>query len=130
MNPLKNAMAAAAQGMNSQSFRLQVTSENISNADTHGYQRKLVTFENVMDGLAASKDRQPGRVTLDTTPGELSYDPANPLANEEGYVTFSNVDLMTELADAREAGRSYEANLTSFQQARQMYGSLIDLLRR
>ena len=130
MNPLAKAMAAAAQGMDSQSHRLQITSENISNADTHGYKRKLVSFQNVMDGFSGENVVKVGRMTLDNSPGELSYDPANPLSNEEGYVTLSNVNLMMELADAREAGRSYEANLTSFQQARQMYGSLIDLLRR
>jgi len=43
---------------------------------------------------------------------------------------MSNVDMMIELADAREAGRSYEANLSTFKQATQMYSSLLSLLRR
>ena len=52
------------------------------------------------------------------------------MADQEGYVTLSNVSLVTEMADLREASRSYEANLNSFQQARTMYNSLLDVLRR
>ena len=52
------------------------------------------------------------------------------MADADGYVIMSNVSLVTELADMREANRSYEANLNSFQQARSMYRSLLDVLRR
>ena len=52
------------------------------------------------------------------------------MADQDGYYDGSNVDLVIELADAREAGRSYEANLRMFEQTRQMNGSLLDLLRR
>ena len=58
------------------------------------------------------------------------HDPAHPMADQDGYYDGSNVDLVIELADAREAGRSYEANLRRFEQTRQMNGSLLDLLRR
>jgi flagellar basal-body rod protein FlgC len=43
---------------------------------------------------------------------------------------MSNVDMMMELADAREAGRSYDANLTTFRQAGEMYRGLLSLLGR
>ena len=56
--------------------------------------------------------------------------PGNPLAGEDGYYDGSNVDLVVEIADAREAQRSYEANLKMFDQTRQMSQSLLDLLRR
>ncbi len=58
------------------------------------------------------------------------YDPGNPLAGADGYYDGSNVDIVVEMADAREAQRSYEANLKLFDQARQMSQSLLDLLRR
>ncbi|MEH6740880.1 MAG: flagellar basal body rod C-terminal domain-containing protein, partial [Sulfitobacter sp.] len=58
------------------------------------------------------------------------YDPAHPLADETGQYSGSNVDLLIELADAREAQRSYEANLKMFDQARKMSSSLMQLLRR
>jgi flagellar basal-body rod protein FlgC len=52
------------------------------------------------------------------------------MAGADGYYESSNVNMMIEVADAREAGRSYEANLRMFEQARQMASSLLDLLRR
>lgn len=130
MNPLNKAMSSAASGMDAQAFRLRVVSENISNADTHGYQRKLLSFKSIVDNLSGAGGVAVGGVSLDSSEGEQQFDPGHPLADENGYVTFSNVEMMTELADAREAGRSYEANLATFKQAREMYGSLIDLLRR
>ena len=130
MNPLAKAMSSASSGMDAQAFRLRVVSENISNADTAGYQRKMITFDSVFDRTTGAERVSVGRLDLDQTPGELKFDPSHPLANEEGFVTFSNVKMMNEIADAKEAGRSYEANLTTFKQAKEMYGSLIDLLKR
>jgi len=69
-------------------------------------------------------------VSLDRSDGNIIFEPNHPLADAEGYVQMSNVDMMIELADAREAGRSYEANLSTFKQATQMYSSLLSLLRR
>ena len=127
---ISKAMSAASSGMNAQAFRLRVVSENLSNADTHGYQRKLVTFENQINALRDSDGVSIDSDELDRSLGETLYDPNHPLADEQGYVAMSNVDMMIELADAREAGRSYEANLSTFKQAVQMYSGLIDLLRR
>ncbi len=130
MNPLAKAMSSAASGMDAQAFRLRVVSENISNADTHGYQRKLISFRSIYDTQSGAERVSIGRIDLDSREGEREFDPGHPLADEEGYITYSNVEMMTEIADAKEAGRSYEANLATFQQAREMYGTLIDLLRR
>ncbi len=129
-NSIAKAMSAASSGMDAQAFRLRVVSENLSNADTHGYQRKLLTFKNEFDAVRNQIGVQVGDVTLDRSQGETIFDPNHPLADAQGYVAMSNVDMMIELADAREAGRSYEANLTTFKQATQMYASLLDLLRR
>lgn len=128
-NSISKSISAAAGGMNVQSFRLRVASENLSNADTHGYQRKLVTFGQELDKLNDVNRVSIDQVMLDRSDGEQLYDPQHPLANGQGFVEMSNVDMMIELADAREAGRSYEANLSTFKQANQMYRSLIDLLR-
>jgi len=128
-NSISKSISAAAGGMNVQSFRLRVASENLSNADTHGYQRKLVTFGQELDKLNDVNRVAVDQVVLDNSEGEQLYDPQHPLANGQGFVEMSNVDMMIELADAREAGRSYEANLSTFKQANQMYRSLIDLLR-
>ena len=130
MNDFVKAMSAAASGMNAQGFRLRVVSENIANTDTPGYHRKTVSFGNVFDNEVGANRVTVGGIKLDESPVEERYDPSNPMANEAGYVEASNVNLMLEMSDGREANRSYEANLATFQQARQMYSSLLDLLKR
>ncbi len=126
MDNLTTTLSFAASGMEAQADRLRHVSENIANADTPGYHRKVVSFETAMgSGLVET-----GPVRLDRTELPRVYDPGNPLADEAGYYDGSNVDLVIEIADAREAQRSYEANLRLFDQARQMTQSLFELLRR
>jgi flagellar basal-body rod protein FlgC len=81
--------------------------------------------------------QDPSRGAVRTGPMQLDqsllpdiYDPGHPMANDSGHYTGSNVDLIVEIADAREAQRSYEANLRMFDQARQMVGSVLELLKR
>lgn len=126
MSDLLSALTYSASGMQAQANRLQHVSENISNADTPGYHRKLVSFqESIADGTVEA-----GPVKLDRSPLAKVYDPGNPLADATGHYDGSNVDLVVEIADAREAQRSYEANLKIFDQARTMTQGLFDLLRR
>ena len=129
MNPFEKISAAATSGMRAQAQRLQVVSENIANVDTHGYKRKQVSFENVYDRSQDVTRVEVGRLFLDQKEGERVFDPSNPLADESGYVVMSNVNMMTEFADAREATRSYDAGLEVFRQARDMYSSLLDILK-
>jgi flagellar basal-body rod protein FlgC len=123
-------MEASASGMAAQAARLRLSSENIANVDTPGYHRKTVSFETAFDAAGDSRAVHTGPVRLDQRELERIYDPTHPLAGEDGSYLGSNVNLVVEIADAREAGRSYEANLRLFDQARQMAGSLLDLLRR
>tara|TARA_R110002074_G_scaffold75912_1_gene173007 strand:+ start:32 stop:418 length:387 start_codon:yes stop_codon:yes gene_type:complete len=128
MSDFSSALSIAASGMRSQTTRLTQVSENIANADTPGYRRKLTVFQ-------PDRSAEPGTVTtgpvrLDRTNLPQIFDPAHPMANADGYYSGSNVDLIVEIADARQAQRSYEANLRVFDQVRQMSSSLNDLLRR
>lgn len=126
MSDLIAALSYSASGMQAQAARLRHVSENISNVDTPGYHRKLVSFnENISYGTVEA-----GPVKLDRSPLDRVYDPGNPLADATGHYDGSNVDLVVEVADAREAQRSYEANLKIFDQARSMTQGLFDLLRR
>ena len=102
----------------------------IANADTPGYRRKTVPFRTTMDAAGTPGLVQAGRVRTDQTDLLRIYDPSHPMADETGNYDGSNVNLMIELADAREAQRSYEANLRMFDQARKMRSSLFELLRR
>lgn len=130
MSDFSNSMALSASGMKAQSMRLRHTSENIANADTPGYHRKTTSFQEVVEGGETTGRVQLGPVQLDRRELTRIYDPGHPMADESGYYDGSNVDLVVEIADAREAQRSYEANLRMFDQARQMSSSLLDLLRR
>lgn len=125
MSDLIRTLSLSASGMEAQAMRLRHVSENIANADTPGYQRKTVSFRADSDGQVET-----GPVRLGKAPFESIYAPGHPLADETGHYDGSNVDLVIEIADAREAQRSYEANLKMFDQARQMTQSLFDLLRR
>ncbi|HBS49940.1 MAG TPA: flagellar basal body rod protein FlgC [Rhodobacteraceae bacterium] len=120
------ALTVTSSALRAQAARLRHVSENISNADTPGYRRKLVSFESDANSHGVSL----GRVQLDTKEPSRIHDPSHPLADESGHYYGSNVDLMIEIADAREAQRSYEANLKMFDQVRQMSSSLFDLLRK
>ena len=130
MNDLRSSVAAATSGMQSQAERLRFVSENIANADTPGYRRKIASFEAVLDGGQKTGSVRTGPVSLDQTTLPMIYDPSHPLADAKGNYQGSNVDLVVEIADAREAQRSYEANLKMFDQARQMSRGLLELLRR
>ncbi len=130
MSEFSDALSIAASGLNAQSQRLRHLSENIANADTPGYRRKTVAFRTMMQAGDAPGIVETGRVQLDQSPLLRIYDPTHPMADDTGHFDGSNVNLMIELADAREAQRSYEANLRVFDQTRQMGRSLFDLLRR
>jgi flagellar basal-body rod protein FlgC len=130
VNEIAKTMAAAASGMRAQATRVRLASENLANADTPGYRRKTVSFEETFQRGGEVGAVTTGPVRLDRSELEQIHDPTHPLAGPDGYYRGSNVNLMVEMADAREANRSYEANLRMFDQARQMAGALLDLLRR
>jgi flagellar basal-body rod protein FlgC len=130
MSEFSKSLSVSASGLQSQATRLRHLSENISNADTPGYKRKTVSFETAFSSGGGVANVSTGHVQIDQSALAKIYDPSHPLADQSGNYEGSNVDLMIELADAREAQRSYEANLKMFEQARKMSSSLMELLRR
>lgn len=130
MDGLHQSKGISASGMQAQSNRLRFITENIANSETPGYRRKMASFEQIVDRGRETGQVKNGPVELDRSALEEVFDPANPLADEDGYYKGSNVSLVVEIADAREAQRSYEANLRMFDQARKMRSSLLELLRR
>lgn len=130
MSEFSKALSVSSSGLRAQATRLRHLSENISNADTPGYRRKTISFETAFSAGEGVSEVSPGRVRLDRSDLETIYDPSHPMADESGHYDGTNVDLMIELADAREAQRSYEANLKMFEQTRKMSAGLMDLLRR
>lgn len=130
MSDLMKTLALSASGMQAQSSRLRHVSENIANTDTPGYRRKTASFEQIISGGMRTGEVSAGDVTLDRSELHRVFDPGHLLADESGHFDGSNVDLVVEIADAREAQRSYEANLKMFDQARQMSSAMLELLRR
>ena len=135
-DPLLASANAAAHGLYAQSARMRVVSENIANASTTGktpgsdpYQRKTISFDSVMDEDQGVDLVQVGDVSRDQTPFETEYMPGNPAADAKGMVKKPNVDMLVELADMREASRSYTANTQVIKQVRELVSMTIDLLR-
>ncbi len=130
MGDLFNTLSASASGMQAQAERLRHVSENIANADTPGYRRKITSFQQMVEAGQHTGLVETGNLRLDQRELPLIHDPGHPLADATGHYAGSNVDLVVEIADAREAQRSYEANLRMFDQARQMSTRLLELLRK
>lgn len=132
-----NAMKISAMGMRAQGSRLRVITENVANADTTGntpgadpYRRQTISFKNVLDKELGVRLVEVDKFGEDiATPFPLKFMPDHPAANEEGYVKMPNITSLIEVMDAREAQRSYEANLGMIEQARTMALRTIDLLR-
>ena len=128
----------SASGMTAQRFRTDIIAENIANVNTTStesggpYRRKIVTFQekNVTpfsQFFSTSKNGAIGngvkvtRVTEDYTSDFIKeYDPSNPDADENGYVSYPNVNTVTEMTDLIDASRSYEANSTAFNASKSM----------
>lgn len=134
--PLSRSMATAASGMRAQATRLRVTSENLANvssaAATPGgtpYRRKVISFAQAVDRATGAGLVQVSRISGDQTPFRRVYDPSHPAADAQGYVQMPNVSDVVELADSREAQRSYEANLAMLTQARTLFSKTLDILK-
>ncbi|MCV6597539.1 MAG: flagellar basal body rod protein FlgC [Mangrovicoccus sp.] len=130
MSDLMNSLAVSSSGMRAQASRLRHVAENIANADTPGYRRKMVQFEAAQGPGSVPGQVRPGAVFLDQSTLPLLHDPSHPMADENGNYLGSNVNLTLEFADGRQAQRTYEANLKMFDQARKMSGAVLELLKR
>ena len=134
---LFQAFNISASGMTAERFRMDIIAENVANVNTtrteNGtpYRRKIVTFaerETPSFGDYLSKARVYGgngvkvtKVSEDTeTDFMMEYDPAHPDADENGYVSYPNVNIVTEMTNLIDASRGYEANVTAFNAIKSM----------
>jgi flagellar basal-body rod protein FlgC len=136
IDPLQAALEIAGSGMEAQSMRLRVISENVANAQSTGatsgadpYTRKTIAFDNEMDRATGVRTVRVKRIGLDNQPFKVELDPGNPAADDKGFVKMPNVNLLVELADMREANRSYEANLQVVKQSGDLTSMTIGLLK-
>ncbi|WP_414708368.1 flagellar basal body rod protein FlgC [Ramlibacter sp.] len=113
-----NIFSVAASAMNAQSQRMNVTASNMANADSvagadgQPYRARQVVFEldagNAPGGVGGVRVAE---VVEDASPLRTVFDPKNPRANADGYVTMANVNLVEEMTNMISASRSYEANV-------------------
>ena len=132
------AMNISATGMTAERFRTDIIAENIANINTtrneddEPYRRKVVTFSEktvtpFTQYYSHARNRLVGNgvkvysVTEDySTDLVMRYDPSNPDADENGYVTYPNVNTVTEMTNLIDATRAYEANATAFNASKSM----------
>ena len=151
-----DAISIAASGLTAERVRMDVTSENLANADTtqgangQPYQRQEVVLQQVGGGfsaaLAGAIGNTPAGSTMigsgtaaggvqvagivnDPTPDQDVYDPGNPSANAQGYVKMPNVSPVSEMVDMIDESRSYESDVTAMNTAKEMYAKTLDLLK-
>lgn len=123
-----------ASGMTAQRYRMDIISQNVANANTTRtedgtpYRRKVVTFHekttnptefgtifrksrgmDVGDGVKVAGVYEDHKEDM-----KLVYDPSHPDADEYGYVTYPNVNIVTEMTNMIDSTRAYEANATAF----------------
>ena len=148
-----DAIDISASGLSAERLRMDVTAENLANAQTtrgpNGgpYRRKEVVLQTAQpNGFAmqlaaatagtlgpgggqAAGGVQVAGIVADATPPRQVYDPGHPDANAQGYVLMPNVNPVTEMVDLIASSRSYEANVTAMQTAKSMFSKTFDLLR-
>ena len=136
MDQLTAALKISGSGMQAQSTRMRVVSENLANAQSTGrtpganpYRRKTVTFGEEMDRVMGTPMVVVKDIGADRSPFDVQHDPGNPAADANGNVKMPNVNVLIELSDLRQANRSYSANVDAITQARSMLTMNIDLLR-
>jgi len=136
MDPLTAASKIAASGLDAQSNRLRVVSENMANAQSTArvsggdpYQRKTLSFIAELDRATGATMVRSDSIGFDHSPFPTEFDPGNIAADETGHVKMPNVNVLVEMADMREANRSYEANLQVVKQVREMLSMTIELMR-
>ncbi|KAA0078047.1 flagellar basal body rod protein FlgC [Tardiphaga sp. P9-11] len=136
IDPLQASVQIASSGLEAQSTRLRVVSENLANANSTGrtpgsdpYRRKTTTFTAEMDRAAGVRMVKVKDIGTDQAPFRVDYEPGHPAADATGYVRLPNVNSLIEMGDMRETNRSFEANLQVIKQVRSMVSMTIDLLR-
>ena len=134
---LVKTLQISAAGLKVQGERLRVIGENIANANSTAlgeggepYRRKTITFENALDRELGIDTVRVARFGVDSGALGRRHDPNHPAAGADGYVLLPNVNPLIEMADMREAMRSYEANLSVVEASKSMLQKTIELLAR
>jgi flagellar basal-body rod protein FlgC len=147
---LFDAIGIAGTGLSAERMRMDVTAENLANADTtkaangQPYQRQEVVlaqmgssdFGGALSGAmrqgsteAAAGGVEVTGIVSDKTPDQQVYDPGSPEANAKGYVEMPNVSTVTEMTDLISEQQSYQSDVTAMQTAKSMFSSTLGILK-
>ncbi|MEQ2129551.1 flagellar basal body rod protein FlgC [Caldanaerobacter subterraneus KAk] len=142
---LFSSMDISATGLTAERVRMDVVSQNIANANTTRtvqggpYRRKLVVFKEIQpDSFQNIFEKVKGKYTGkgvevvqiiedEQTPLRRVYDPGHPDADQQGYVSYPNVNIVAEMVDMISATRAYEANVTAFNAAKSMFQKSLEI---
>ncbi len=137
IDPLGASLIAASSGLETQSQRMRIISQNLANANSTGktpgadpYARKTVTFAEVVDLETGARQAKVSQFGVDKAPFRVEFRPDHPAADQNGYVKFSNVNPIVEVADMQDTVRIYEADLQVIKQTKQMFSMLAELIRK
>jgi flagellar basal-body rod protein FlgC len=123
----------AGSAISAQSQRLNVVASNLANVDTVAgpdgapYKARQVVFQTLMVGARgtgphtaeqANAGVAVSSINESSAPGRRVRDPAHPSADEQGYVTYSNVSAVDEMVNMMSASRSYQNNIEVLNTAR------------
>jgi flagellar basal-body rod protein FlgC len=148
---LFDAIGIAGSGLTAERIRMDVTAENLANANTtkaangQPYQRQEVELAQVGSndfggalssalGRSAATEPAAGGVQVtgvvsDATPDQAVYDPGNPEANAQGYVKLPNISTVTEMTDLISESQSYQSDVTAMQTAKSMFTATLGILK-
>jgi flagellar basal-body rod protein FlgC len=124
-----NAVGVAGTGVTVYRKWLDAVSDNIANMNNvsrtseNAFQARYVIAQEAQDGNGA----EVGGTALGNAEGKLVYEPANPLADADGYVRYPDIDLSSQMGQMIMAQRAYQANLSVVDRARDAYTAAIQL---
>jgi len=122
---LFNIFNVSGSAMSAQAQRLNTTASNLANADSassptgEAYRAKSVVFESVPTASGATGVRV-REVVDDPSPLKQVYDPKHPMADDKGYVSMPNVNVVDEMVNMLSASRSYQTNVETMNAAKTM----------
>lgn len=137
-----STLRISASGLSAERLRMDTIASNIANATTtrgengQPYVRKVAVFQENLDIELNNKtgkieDNLLGvkAVGIENDPSPLRkvYDPTNPDAGSDGYVTMPNVNIMNEMADMISSTRAYEANVTAMNSEKSMFMKALEI---
>ena len=116
----------AGQAMTAQSQRLNTVASNLANAESTvsstggAYRAKQVVFSSVPLGTEAVQGVRVERVVEDAAPLRRVFDPKHPAADDKGYVSLPNVNVVDEMVNMISASRSFQTSVELMNTAKQL----------